>query len=74
MCSIIDPIEKYLFEIQVHSQGYIKLSGYVMSKFYQLSFKEQYRNSKLSTYNIIIFKIILTSIMEDIVSGYFNTI
>lgn len=44
-----------------------------MSKFYQLSFKEQYRNSKLSTYNIIIFKIILTSIMEDIVSGYFNT-
>lgn len=34
MCSIIDPIEKYLFEIQVHSQGYIKLSGYVMSKFY----------------------------------------
>lgn len=34
MCSIIDPIEKYLFEIQVHSQGYIKLSGYIMSKFY----------------------------------------
>lgn len=52
MCSTIDPIERYLFQIQVHSQGELKLSGHIMSKFFYLSFKKQYnRNSALSTYN-----------------------